>query len=315
MTLALRWAADAVALLEMAMERFCLEKRAEARDLFFGVGPATGGDIERFTLDATLFLEDGGGSPSGAAMDTAHVLFKASCPGRAPLPTRRGNPAPTDAPPAGLLRQGLNADAGGAVHRQPSCGGAGEIDGPVSHIRPPVVDRDFDFLAVFEIGHFGLGPQRQTPVGGGELVLIEGRATGGLLPVKSGSVPRRLAHLLAVSRLAGDDRSFGARARRVRDAGGQRQHAHQHDVRETGHPRAREPGLEAAFVAFVQESTSIGWAGAIPRSSLGRGVPPEPLNRESWEDTIPLQAVSSYFSFDLALFYNLSNLYILKLDS
>ena len=314
MTLALRWAADAVALLEMAMERFCLEKRAEARDLFFGVGPATGGDIERFTLDATLFLEDGGGSPSGAAMDTAHMLFKASCPGRAPLPTRRGNPAPTDAPPAGL-RQGLNADAGGAVHRQPSCGGAGEIDGPVSHIRPPVVDRDFDFLAVFEIGHFGLGPQRQTPVGGGELVLIEGRATGGLLPVKSGSVPRRLAHLLAVSRLAGDDRSFGARARRVRDAGGQRQHAHQHDVRETGHPRAREPRLEAAFVAFVQESTSIGWAGAIPRSSLGRGVPPEPLNRESWEDTIPLQAVSSYFSFDLALFYNLSNFYILKLDS
>lgn len=73
--------ATALALLETAMERFRRGERAAARDLFFGIGQATEGEIERFALDAARRLEADGGFPSDRALEAAHARLTAGFPG------------------------------------------------------------------------------------------------------------------------------------------------------------------------------------------------------------------------------------------
>ena len=154
------------------------------------------------------------------------------------------------------LRQRHDADAGSAVHRQLLRGGAGKIDDPSTMVGPPVVDCHQDRLAVLEVGHPGLGAERQTPVGGGEGLLVEAFAAGGLFAVKTGSVPGRLARLDA------------ARAH-CEGNGGEGKGDRQHD----GRNRAKSPAGPAwqhmALVAFVHERTSS--VGSWRPPSLGGG--------------------------------------------
>lgn len=189
---------------------------------------------------------------------------------------------------SGSVRQGLDADAGGPVHRQLSGGGAREIDDPPTPVRSTVVDRHLDRLAVPEIGHLGPGSEGQPRMGGREPVLVKRFAARGLLAVKSRSVPGCLAHLLAT------------RARVGRDTGGQRQDADQHDARETGPTLAGEPSFKAAFVTFVQESTSMDGP-EEPRDPFGEAeVHSEPLKQEGMKGTIPFKTMSSSLSMKIA---------------
>lgn len=82
--------ADAVGLLERAMEQFRRGERAEARDLFFGVREATEGELARFAGEAARWLDAGDGSvPNGAALETAFAALKASFTAEAPIALRR----------------------------------------------------------------------------------------------------------------------------------------------------------------------------------------------------------------------------------
>ena len=97
------------------------------------------------------------------------------------------------------LRQDFNTNGGGAVHGELPRGGTGEIENPAPAVRSAVVDPHLDRLTVPQIGHHGLGPERQTPMGGSEGVRVEGFAARGLLAVKARSVPGRLAFLGGVA--------------------------------------------------------------------------------------------------------------------
>jgi hypothetical protein len=147
-----------------------------------------------------------------------------------------------------LRRFGLphrhNADAGGAVHRQPVRGGAGEVDDSASIVGSPVVDRHHDRLAIREIGDFRSGPEGQTAMGGGKGVLVEACTARGLFAVKPGSVPGRRTDL------------FASRARLERE-GGECQGGRQYDGREPGELPEGPARQDMAFVAFVHERTSL----------------------------------------------------------
>ena len=72
--------ADALRLLERAMEHFRRGERAEARDLFFSVREATEGEMARFAGEAARFLDAGEGDlPNGAALETTFAALKAPC--------------------------------------------------------------------------------------------------------------------------------------------------------------------------------------------------------------------------------------------
>src|SRR5712691_5933228 len=64
-----------------------------------------------------------------------------------------------------------------------------EVELPAWHIRTTVINRDSDRLAGFEIGHFGLRPQRECPMGRSQGVLIERLAARRLLAVETRSIP------------------------------------------------------------------------------------------------------------------------------
>lgn len=93
------------------------------------------------------------------------------------------------------LWHGFNTDAADTTHRQVASGSAGKINDPSTMVGSPVVDLYEDRLAIFEVGHFGPDPERQTPVGSGEGVLVEAFAARGLFAVKTWSIPGRLARL------------------------------------------------------------------------------------------------------------------------
>ena len=165
-----------------------------------------------------------------------------------------------------LRRFGLphrhNADAGGAVHRQPVRGGAGEVDDSASRVGSAVVDRHQDRLAIREIGDFRSGPEGQTPMGGGKGVLVEAFATRGLFTVKPRSVPGCRTHLVA------------SRACFERDSG-ERQGGRQYDGREPcelpeGPARA---GAWRSLRSFTREPLWLGRRD--PRSSSGGRECPE----------------------------------------
>src|SRR5262245_50417570 len=86
-----------------------------------------------------------------------------------------------------------------------------EVEVPALHIGPPVINRHQDRLPRGQIGHFGLGPQRQRPMGGGQCVLIEGRATGRRAAVEPWPIPRGRADL--------NDRGWAGGSRLLVDRG------------------------------------------------------------------------------------------------
>lgn len=85
----------------------------------------------------------------------------------------------------------LNLDLTGAVlfHIELVSRRTGKIDDAVFGKGATVIDSDLDLLAIFEVGHFGLGPHRQTRMGGCHLFLVKGLAIGGFLALKSWAVP------------------------------------------------------------------------------------------------------------------------------
>ena len=70
-----------------------------------------------------------------------------------------------------------------------------EVELPAWHIRPTVINRHLDRLAGFQIGHCGLRPQRQRPMGCSQRVLIERLAARRLLAVEARSIPGGRADL------------------------------------------------------------------------------------------------------------------------
>lgn len=82
--------AQALALLETAMERFRRGERAAARDLFFEVGQAAEGEIERFALDAARFLAADGGFPGDGALEVAYARLTAGFPPAGDTPGELG---------------------------------------------------------------------------------------------------------------------------------------------------------------------------------------------------------------------------------
>jgi hypothetical protein len=86
----------------------------------------------------------------------------------------------------------LNLDLSGAVlfHIKLISRSPGEIDDAILGIGSTVIDSDLDLLAILEVGHFGLGPHRQSRMGGCHVFLVKGLAIGGLLAL-NGSIPGR----------------------------------------------------------------------------------------------------------------------------
>src|SRR5262249_41390070 len=86
-----------------------------------------------------------------------------------------------------------------------------EVKVPALHIGTSVINGHQDRLPGSQIGHFGLGPQRQRPMGGGQRVLIEGRATGRRVAVEPWPIPRGRADL--------NDRGWAGGSRLLVDRG------------------------------------------------------------------------------------------------
>src|SRR6267378_2541695 len=70
-----------------------------------------------------------------------------------------------------------------------------EVKLPALHIRTTVSNRHSDRLAGFEIGHFGLRPQRQRTMGCSQGVLIERLAARRLLALETRPIPGGRADL------------------------------------------------------------------------------------------------------------------------
>ena len=70
-----------------------------------------------------------------------------------------------------------------------------EIEVPTWHIRPTVINLHLDGLARFQIGHGGLRPKRQRPMGSGQGVLIERLAARCFSAMETRSIPGGCADL------------------------------------------------------------------------------------------------------------------------
>ncbi len=90
---------------------------------------------------------------------------------------------------AGELRaslvEGLNAYGGGAAAQHTQLFGclARDIDQSASGVRAAIIDAHDDGLVIVQIGHFDARAEGQSPVSGGQGVLVERFTTGGAVAV------------------------------------------------------------------------------------------------------------------------------------
>jgi hypothetical protein len=98
----------------------------------------------------------------------------------------------------------FNLNLGGAIlfHIKFFGGCAGQIDDATVGIGSTVINPDFNLLVILKVGHFGLGPNRQTRMSGCHVFLVKSLAAGGLLAMKSRSIPGRFTDFL-FNRFAG----------------------------------------------------------------------------------------------------------------